>query len=398
MQVMRIISVILIVMLSVLNAVAAPPKKSYVTDAGCDSTSYMYYYSNPMINLFYWEGSVRVVKPLVIPEVTVSPIVDSLSALLRRDTVLFRLPATLPKLNNNYYTFEINETEYLVGIPSDNTSFMYGQKKRNVYSHNDSAMMYTPFELRNLRRYTYSFYGIDAWQIDAVDNAPERIHFDLSGEEVNLGLPSEILIPMVISLILILLANFFSSGYIPRLLLVIFYYNAFNNAAAERNISADKAGTLLFFNYIINVVVFAIIVLAKYEVSLPIGFLLALTAGCVSVGLVYLLKMLVSLLFSNLFLCRDTFSLHYTNVSYILQMLGVALLPVNFCMVYIGYEFPVSTLFIIGAVVCGLAELMKLMRLIKIIFDKHFSKFYLFLYLCGVEILPVLLAIKILSQ
>ena len=396
---MRIWFVILTLLFSVFeNAVAAPPKKSYVTYSGSDSTSYIYYHSQPALDLFYWEQSVRIAPPPP-PQVTVSPLVDTLCVQLAQNTrPLFTLPETRSRVQYNVVTFEINETEYLVGIPSDNTSYMYQRRDRNIFTHADSLTMYTPFDLNRLGFFTLPFYGIDAWKIEIEDKTPERFHIDLGSKESNIDFPAEMLIPMVLSLILILVANFYSHGYIHRLLMINCFYNAFNNAASERNISAEKAGRTLFANYILNVSMFVLIIMAKYDINQPFYCLLALAISCGSVIVIYLVKLLVSMFLSNLFLCRDTFTLHYTNLSYILQMLGVVMLPINFCMVYIGYEFTVETLFVIGAGVCILAELIKLIRLIKIIFDKHFSTVYLFLYHCGVEFLPVMLAVKILSR
>ncbi|MBP5369269.1 MAG: DUF4271 domain-containing protein [Bacteroidales bacterium] len=379
-------------------AAAAPPKKPHKVSVGGDSTSYIYYHSQPSVDLFYWEKSVRIAPPPP-PQVTVSPLVDTLCAQLTKNSQpLFAIPETRPRLQNSVVTFEINETEYLVGIPTDNTSYMYRRRDRDTYTHADSLVMYMPFDLTKLGNFTLPFYGIDAWQIEIENKVPERFHIDLGSKKSSIEFPSEMLIPMILSLILILIANFYSHGYIHRLLMINCFYNAFNNAASERNISAEKAGWTLFANYILNVSMFALIIMAKYGINQPFYCLLALLIGCGSVIVIFLIKLLVSMFFSNLFLCRDTFKLHYTNLSYILQMLGVVLLPINFCMVYIGYQFTVETLFVIGAGVCILAELIKLIRLIKIIFDKHFSTFYLFLYLCGVEFLPVMLAVKILSR
>ena len=396
---MRFRFVILTMLLAVFEiSAAAPPKKPHKVSIGGDSTSYIYYHSQPSVDLFYWEKSVSIAPPPPT-QVTVSPLVDTLCAQLTENALpLFTIPETRPRLQNSVVTFEINETEYLVGIPSDNTSFMYRRHDRDIYTHSDSLVMYTPFDLTKLGNFTLPFYGIDAWQIEIENKTPERFHIDLGSKQSSIVFPAEMLIPMVLSLILILIANFLSHGYIHRLLMINCFYNAFNNAASERNISAEKAGWTLFANYIHNVSLFVLIVMAKYGVNQPFYCLLALAISCGLVIVIYLIKLLVSMFLSNLFLCRDTFTLHYTNLSYILQMLGVLLLPINFCMVYIGYQFTVETLFVIGAGVCILAELIKLMRLIKIIFDKHFSTFYLFLYLCGVEFLPVMLAVKILSR
>ncbi|MBR4214098.1 MAG: DUF4271 domain-containing protein [Bacteroidales bacterium] len=394
---MRTRYLILLILLSVtVLSYAAPPKKTVSAFKG-DSTSYIYYHPLTSLDCFYWENGLRIAKP--IPQITVSPKVDSLSMRLVDDTAaLFTLPDVLPPVRNSLYTFEINETEYTVGIPTDKTSYIYQQRKRYPFTHADSVLMYVPLNMKNLSRFTLAFYGINAWQIDIENPPSERFYFDLNKSKSELEFPEGMLAVFVLSLVLILLANFFSNGYISRLLLIVFYYNAFNNTVGERNISADKAGYMLFVNYILNVVLFSVIALTKYGHDLPFSFLLALAIGCATVVVVYLVKFLVSLLLSNLFMCKDTFSLHYSNVSYIAQLLGVVMLPLNFCMVYIGYDITIETLFVVCVSACILAEMLKLFRLCKIIFDKHFSKFYLFLYLCGVEFLPVLLAVKILSR
>ena len=387
---------LILLMLIAVGVSAAPPRQGKKAPVGGDSTSYIYYHPESSIDMFYWESKVRIVR--IQPQITVSPLVDSLEKELMTDTALFRLPAYWRAPANVYSTFEINGTEYIVGIPTDHTSYIYQQRKRYPFTARDSAWMYVPVNTKNLSRYTLSFYGISAWKINVEDKTPERFHIELDKTRTEIVFPEGMVIPLVLSVILILLANFYSKGYVSRLLLIVFYYNAFNNTVGERNISADKAGYVLFVNYILNVVMFSTIAMAKYGMNLPFSFFISLAIGCAIVVAVYLIKLFVSMLFSNLFRCRDAYSKYYSNVSFVLQMLGVVMLPINFCIVYVGYDFTIETLFVICLIMCGLAELLKLFRLMKIIFDKQFSKFYLFLYLCGVEILPVLLAVKILSH
>ena len=103
-------------MLLSLAAEAVPPKKSEKQPVGCDSTSYLYYNSDPSVNFLYWEKNVRIAPPPP-PQITVSPLVDSLCAILNADTTaLFSIPSVRPRVPSNVVTFEINETEYLVGI------------------------------------------------------------------------------------------------------------------------------------------------------------------------------------------------------------------------------------------------------------------------------------------
>jgi len=55
---------------------------------------------------------------------------------------------------------------------------------------------------------------------------------------------------------------------------------------------------------------------------------------------------------------------------------------------------PVKTLIISGLILAGIVYLLRLLRLIVIFMTNNISIFYLILYLCALEILPVLISLK----
>ena len=59
--------------------------------------------------------------------------------------------------------------------------------------------------------------------------------------------------------------------------------------------------------------------------------------------------------------------------------------------------FPVKSYFTAGVIVLAILYLIRVIRLFIIFINKNISLFYLILYLCALEILPVLISVKYIS-
>jgi hypothetical protein len=59
--------------------------------------------------------------------------------------------------------------------------------------------------------------------------------------------------------------------------------------------------------------------------------------------------------------------------------------------------FPVNSYFIAGIIVLGILYLIRIMRLFMIFLTRNISIFYLILYLCALEILPVVISVRYIS-
>ncbi|MCQ2973695.1 MAG: DUF4271 domain-containing protein [Bacteroidales bacterium] len=398
---MRNILLFLIVWFTVVNIAEAQSFKSEKNKIKkIDSTSYLYlnHFDNNISTNFYWEKDIVLINNE--SQITCNnELIDSLEKILTTKSSLFSLPQNyIYTPNPTTMTFEINGTEYEVGLIIDKTSFYYQQRKKTKLSKIDTLNMFLPFKNSNLNNYNRNSLGISAWNIEIKPTEPERFHINLHDKKAEIEYPWILIIPLIISFVLILLTNFYVEGYIKRLFLIVFYHNAFINTISERNITADKAGLTLFINYIINIVVFIYISITRNNITFQIPLWILLISAFIGIFLIFQIKHIVSLLLSSLFQCKEISRQYYCNISFVLQMLGILLLPINFLMLYVGYEISLDILFKIGISFCVITELTKIFRLIRIILDKHFSIFYLFLYLCTVEILPVLLAVKIISH
>jgi len=110
--------------------------------------------------------------------------------------------------------------------------------------------------------------------------------------------------------------------------------------------------------------------------------------------LVYFIKMILIRIVGFVFKAQEEFTEYLFNTFLINKILGMALLAIVICLAFIPQTEPV--LIKIGILLFVSAYVYRLIRgLIIGSSDTNFSKFYLFLYLCTLEILPAIVFIKI---
>ena len=287
--------------------------------------------------------------------------------------------------------------ESYVKVPSDKTALIYMSRKNIKLLNSDSLYMFLPFGKNNINNYSISSYGIRAKYIDIHYDMPPHLSICLGNNSMS-RFPWEVFWAVVIGIVFVLTAKNFQPGYISRLYPIIFYYNTFTGIYGERNVNADRAAIMLILNYILNAALFCTVALLRYDLVDSINFTNLFLVLCAAFTLFYLLKRVISYMLSQIFCCEDIYALYYGNVSYLLQALGVFLLCVNIGNLYIKVEWLSDIMFWTTAIGCIVGESIKILRLFKIIFKKHFPYFYLFLYLCGVELMPIMLIVKMLSR
>lgn len=281
-------------------------------------------------------------------------------------------------------------------VPRDTTSIVYMAGDRLVY--NDSLRLFMPLSTRNLNDFTVKSFGIRAKYIEYKLPTKQYFHIDLNRDPIREKYPWEVIFPLLLSFIMVQMARFIKPGHIGEIFLINFFHNSFVSNVRERNVNADRAVAELTINYILNAALFVMIALYRYNYVFGIGFILSFLTLLLLIMAVYLVKRSISYVFAELFGCEDVFVLHYKNLSYVMCGLGVFLLCANICNIYVNIQWAHDCFF--WATVLGIvaAEVLKILRLFKIIIEKHFPIFYLFLYLCAVEFLPILVVVKILSR
>ena len=113
------------------------------------------------------------------------------------------------------------------------------------------------------------------------------------------------------------------------------------------------------------------------------------------VGATYAMKFLVLKICGWLFEQEKEMSMYVFNIFLINNILGIALLPFICIFAFIGLHYYAS-LYLLPFLLIGLAFCLRIFRGIQIGFGAaSFSPLYLFLYLCTLEIAPLIVLIRI---
>ena len=166
----------------------------------------------------------------------------------------------------------------------------------------------------------------------------------------------------------------------------------------EKNILHQRVSFVLDFVYILvfSVFIYEVAVhfgLASQEIS-PFNLFLVF----LNVMIFYTLaRMTLLRLTGFLFMAQPVFSEYIHNTSVINKGMGIALFPVVIMAHYLPYGI-ISLVLIMGLILFAVAFIFKGIRGYQIIIRKDVLIFYLILYLCTLEILPLLLGYKFVTS
>ena len=109
----------------------------------------------------------------------------------------------------------------------------------------------------------------------------------------------------------------------------------------------------------------------------------------------YLLKLFIFNIFGKIFQLDKELSVHLTNTFLLNEALGISYLPILLLIIYSPFEARLW-MFIIAIILFVLFFIFRFVRGLSIItVNSKFSKFYLFLYLCTLEIIPFVVLLRV---
>ncbi|MCB9018323.1 MAG: DUF4271 domain-containing protein [Prevotellaceae bacterium] len=144
----------------------------------------------------------------------------------------------------------------------------------------------------------------------------------------------------------------------------------------------------LFFLSVINVSLFVYFCF-NGEGTLSVNYPFVLAMFAVSVLMFYLLKILLLRLICFTFFDPKTYIKVERTFLLIRSMSGMCLIPVLLIAAYSPSVLLIPSLYV-GVAMYALLEFIYLLKMVSLFFKGTFSIFYLILYLCTVEILPVI--------
>ena len=191
-----------------------------------------------------------------------------------------------------------------------------------------------------------------------------------------------VLLTISFLLIAVLRANYWKHAKL--LFLGVFAQRYANQYLREENAFTERVNFITFLLMTINFSLIGLKFIPQISL-LEVVFLIG------SVMLFFILKIGVMLFFGNIFMVKDVAKLGVFFSFLFDRTLGILLFPLVVMIYFFTFEITI-TLFVVISIVCGLLLLLKLFWLWKIGTNAFgFSRVYIFLYLCALEISPLLL-------
>lgn len=197
-----------------------------------------------------------------------------------------------------------------------------------------------------------------------------------------------------IGLLIIALSKIYYKGYINNMLYSIINYRRSSNLLREFRKNPKRISKYFSLNYILTTSTFLTSSIIYFEILPLVNIPLFTLLTAILIFLFYLLHKLANTLISGLFSMQSLGKEYNFTLKIFNQSLGVILTPL---ILLIGFtDYPeIAIGFGIFAFVSIL--ILRVIRFVKINFQNNVNIFYLFLYLCTLEIIPVLLVLKIIN-
>jgi len=166
----------------------------------------------------------------------------------------------------------------------------------------------------------------------------------------------------------------------------------------EKNVLLHRVSIVLDFIYLIvfSVFIFELIAYLGFPRLEMNGFNLYLLL--LNIVMLYaLFRILLLHLTGILFLIRPLFSEYIHNTFVVNKGMGIALFPVVIMAHYLPYKL-IPVMLVLGVLIFAIAFIWKSVRAYQIFIRRDVLLFYLILYLCTLEILPLLLGYKFVTS
>lgn len=188
------------------------------------------------------------------------------------------------------------------------------------------------------------------------------------------------------------------SNFFSQMFRSLFFYNESYKIYRENNIMARRFYLMLGTVFNINMALFLFMAIEYSNTYVfDIGHMLYLPALVLIVTVTYVIKKLVLQSVGQLFMAYRVAEEYWFSLSTINRTLGLALFPLLLAIpftpdIYREYVFTTSWSLI------GISFVFRLIRVLRITHEKQLSLFYMILYFCTLEILPIAVLYKYLSS
>ncbi len=255
----------------------------------------------------------------------------------------------------------------------------------------ESQRYYSPDKVmsgKNFTAQTVSSRSYEAYLISD-DPFPDHGTVSLGGNDLILGIT-------LLSLVLLTLVKVFYERYLEPVFASVFSYKIAFDLFRDKNINTRNTLFFLQIIFLINSGLFLVFAFDFFRINpFPpgLGVLGTFILYSLCVGLLYFFRIFLMWFTGYLFDRKKIFSEYAHNISLFAKSYGLLLFPFIAGMMYAPENW--RHLFVyVGLAAAALYYVAQVPRGIKLLQNKEFSVFYLFLYLCTVEIIPLIIAYR----
>ncbi len=200
---------------------------------------------------------------------------------------------------------------------------------------------------------------------------------------------------VILSFLLLTWIKLIYVQFITPVLVSAFSYREADKLYTAKSSSTQNAFMVLHAIFAINGGIFFLFIADHFNLQLPgINNTLLFLAAAVSLTLIFAVRSTAVRVIAFIFDKSAMFDRYLHNVSLYNKIYGIILLPLIVGLLYAGEAANIPLIYT-GLVMAGVFYLLQLLRGLEIALKKGFSLFYMFLYFCAFEFLPLIVLYKL---
>jgi hypothetical protein len=233
---------------------------------------------------------------------------------------------------------------------------------------------------------------------DSLYTVLEKVEVVFPGKKIFRSNPDWLVGVLVISILLFASVRLIFNKYLSQLLQSTTNYSTFSRTFRERYFNLLHASFRLDLIFSLNLALFSYQILNTFKINLGASKSYSVYLICLGIVIGYFWsKKIIYYILGVLTESKAEVQEYLFSITVFNRVLGLFLLPVTAIIAFVPLS-QTEPMLLIGVIIIFIFYIMSLIRGGKIFLKKHFSISYLILYLCTLEILPLLLIYNLLLR
>lgn len=237
----------------------------------------------------------------------------------------------------------------------------------------------------------YSAINVDTMIKQKYTLIQAQPHIWMAGKVLAKAKPDWMILIMILSLVVLGWVYSFFRKYLSRIFQSVYDSNASYKLMNERSSITERISFALNMLFVLNTGFFVYEIF--YIFKLPyfgLSNFLLFSVFLMCLSIIYVFKFIFYAFLGYIFKAPKTIFEYVHNLFLFHKIYGILLIPITVCIPFCNDKFA-RLLIVLGIILFAISFLFRLFRGVQISIKINFSFFYLILYLCTVEILPILI-------